>query len=85
MFCFHQQGHMKTHPVLTNVPAETSPATLTNDTVEDQSSLSANGNSGEQDEKERLAKSPEKLVTLEDQPITAGSGEEAEQPADTTE
>ncbi|XP_020359736.1 sal-like protein 2 [Oncorhynchus kisutch] len=80
------KGHMKTHPVLTNVPAETSPpATLTNDTVEDQSSLSANGNSGEQDEKERLAKSPEKLVTLEDQPITAGSGEEAEQPADTTE
>ena len=77
---------MKTHPVLTNVPAETSPpATLTNDTVADQSSLSANGNSGEQDEKERLAKSPEKLVTLEDQPITAGSGEEAEQPADTTE
>ncbi|XP_021470631.2 sal-like protein 4 isoform X1 [Oncorhynchus mykiss] len=80
------KGHMKTHPVLTNVPAETSPpATLTNDTVADQSSLSANGNSGEQDEKERLAKSPEKLVTLEDQPITAGSGEEAEQPADTTE
>ncbi|XP_045068095.1 sal-like protein 4 [Coregonus clupeaformis] len=80
------KGHMKTHPVLTNVPTETSPpATLTNDTVEDPSSLSANGNTGEKDEKERLAKSPEKLVTLEDQPITAGSGEEAEQPADTTE
>lgn len=50
MFCFHQQGHMKTHPVLTNVPTENPPpATLTNDneTTEDPSSGSANGKEDE--------------------------------------
>ncbi|XP_020346339.2 sal-like protein 4 [Oncorhynchus kisutch] len=44
------KGHMKTHPVLTNVPTETPPpATLTNDndTTEDPSSVSANGKEDE--------------------------------------
>uniref|UniRef100_A0A4W5JR60 Si:ch211-212k18.5 n=1 Tax=Hucho hucho TaxID=62062 RepID=A0A4W5JR60_9TELE len=44
------KGHMKTHPVLTNVPTETlPPATLTNDneTMEDPSSVSANGKEDE--------------------------------------
>ncbi|XP_019898729.1 sal-like protein 3 [Esox lucius] len=77
------KGHMKTHPVLTNMPTVTPPiATLTNenDTTEDRILVSTNGNTGEEVGKERLGKSPVKPGTTEDQPITAGSREEGGDP-----
>ncbi|KAL0970212.1 hypothetical protein UPYG_G00238780 [Umbra pygmaea] len=75
------KGHMKTHPVLTNMSTITPlPATLTNDndTTEDHILLSTNGNPREEDGKDLLAKSPVKPGNLEDQPINASSREEGE-------
>ncbi|XP_071374370.1 sal-like protein 2 [Centroberyx affinis] len=77
------KGHMKTHPgAATNTPSKVQ--TNDTDTMEDRSSQSANKNPGEQDEKQGLAKSPEKGDSLDPLPISVGSSVEGEKPMDTT-
>ncbi|XP_076580461.1 uncharacterized protein LOC143316730 [Chaetodon auriga] len=76
------KGHMKTHPgALASTPSKTQ--TNDNDVVEDRSSHSANKNAGQQDEKQGLAKSPEKGDSTDPPPISVVSSVEDE-PMDTT-
>ncbi len=78
----HQQGHMKTHP---GAPANTPSKVQTNDSdiVEDRSSHSANKNPGQQEDKEGLAKSPEKGDSTDPAPNSVVSSA-ADEPMDTT-
>ncbi|XP_044197373.1 sal-like protein 4 [Thunnus albacares] len=77
------KGHMKTHPgVLTNTPSKAQTNDNDNDIVEDHSSHSANKNPGQQEEKQGLAKSPEKGGSTDPLPISVGS-DEAGEPMDT--
>ncbi|XP_074479982.1 uncharacterized protein LOC141760803 [Sebastes fasciatus] len=76
------KGHMKTHPgASTNTPSKAQ----TNDTdiAEDRSSHSANKNPGQQEEKQGLAKSPEKGDSTDPPPISVVSSVAGE-PMDTT-
>ncbi|XP_070786313.1 sal-like protein 2 [Enoplosus armatus] len=76
------KGHMKTHPgALTNTPSKAQ--TNDNDTAEDHSSHSANKNAGQQEEKQGLAKSPEKGDSTDPLPISVVSSVAGE-PMDTT-
>lgn len=73
---------MKTHPgASTNTPSKAQ----TNDTdiAEDRSSHSANKNPGQQEEKQGLAKSPEKGDSTDPPPISVVSSVAGE-PMDTT-
>ncbi len=73
---------MKTHPgVLTNTSSKAQ--TNDNDTAEDCSSHSANKNLGQQEEKQGLAKSPEKGDSTDPLPVSVVSGA-ADEPIDTT-
>lgn len=73
---------MKTHAgVLTNTPSKAQ--TNDNDTAEDCSSHSANKNPGQQEEKQGLAKSPEKGGSTDPRPISVVSSA-ADEPMDTT-
>lgn len=73
---------MKTHPgALTNTSSKAQ--TNDNDIAEDHSSHSANKNPGQQEEKQGLAKSPEKGGSKDPLPISVGSDEVGE-PMDTT-
>ncbi|KAM7366345.1 hypothetical protein PAMP_015793 [Pampus punctatissimus] len=75
------KGHMKTHPgALTNTPSKAQ--TNDNDIAEDHGSHSANKNPGQQEEKQGLAKSPEKGVSTDPLPISVGL-DEAGEPMDT--
>ncbi|KAM4611588.1 uncharacterized protein ACJ7VT_012260 [Polymixia lowei] len=77
------KGHMKTHPgAATNTLSKVK--TNDSDIMEDRSSHSANKNPKEQDEKQGLAKSPEKGDSLDPLPISVGSSVEGETPMDTT-
>lgn len=72
---------MKTHPgALTNTSSKAQ--TNDNDIAEDHSSHSANKNRGEQEEKQGLAKSPEKGDSTDPPTISVGS-DEAGEPMDT--
>ncbi|XP_069025926.1 sal-like protein 2 [Embiotoca jacksoni] len=65
------KGHMKTHPgALTNTPSKAQ--TNDNDFAEDRSSHAANKNSGQPDEKQGLAKSPEKGDSTDPPPTGVG-------------
>ncbi|XP_070711205.1 sal-like protein 2 [Pempheris klunzingeri] len=76
------KGHMKTHPgALTNTPSKAQ--TNDNDIAEDHTSNSASKNSGQQEEKQGLAKSPEKGDSTDPLPISAVSSVAGE-PMDTT-
>ncbi|XP_039997183.1 sal-like protein 4 [Xiphias gladius] len=66
------KGHMKTHPgALISTPSKAQ--TSDTDIADDRSSHSANKNLGQQDEKQGLAKSPEKGDSTDPLPISVGS------------
>uniref|UniRef100_A0A3Q1GDF0 Si:ch211-212k18.5 n=1 Tax=Acanthochromis polyacanthus TaxID=80966 RepID=A0A3Q1GDF0_9TELE len=66
------KGHMKTHPgASTNTPSKAQ--TNDNDCVEDRSSQSTSKNPGQLDDKQGLAKSPEKGDSSDPPPISVGS------------
>lgn len=76
------QGHMKTHPgALTNISSK--PQANDNDIAEDRSSHSANKNPGQQEEKQGLAKSPEKGDSTDPLPASVVSSG-TDKPMDTT-
>ncbi|XP_022619827.1 sal-like protein 2 [Seriola dumerili] len=76
------KGHMKTHPgALTSTPSKAQ--TNDNDIAEDHSSHSANKTPTQQDEKQGLAKSPEKGDSTDPPPVSVGS-EVVGEPMDTT-
>ncbi|XP_041821649.1 sal-like protein 4 [Chelmon rostratus] len=76
------KGHMKTHPgALASTPSKAQ--TNDNDVAEDRSSHSASKNAGPQDEKQGLAKSPEKSDNTDPPPISVVSSV-ADEPMDTT-
>ncbi|KAG8006114.1 Sal-like protein 2 [Nibea albiflora] len=75
-------GHMKTHPgALTNISSK--PQANDNDIAEDRSSHSANKNPGQQEEKQGLAKSPEKGDSTDPLPASVVSSG-TDKPMDTT-
>ncbi|GAA6228128.1 sal-like protein 2 [Lates japonicus] len=76
------KGHMKTHPgALTSTPSKAQ--TNDSDVAEDRRSHSASKNPGQQDEKQGLAKSPEKGDSTDPLPVSVGS-DVAGEPMDTT-
>ncbi|TKS92938.1 Sal-like protein 2 [Collichthys lucidus] len=76
------KGHMKTHPgALTNISSK--PQANDNDIAEDRSSHSANKNPGQQEEKQGLAKSPEKGDSTDPLPASVVSSG-TDKPMDTT-
>ncbi|XP_030287925.1 sal-like protein 2 [Sparus aurata] len=77
------KGHMKTHPgALTNTPSKAQ--TNDNDIVEDRSAHSANKNPGQQEEKQGLAKSPEKGDSTDPPPQKSVVSSVADEPMDAT-
>lgn len=74
---------MKTHPgALTSTSSKAQTNDNDNDIAEDHSSHSASKNPGQQEEKQGLAKSPEKGGSSDALPISVGS-DEAGEPMDT--
>lgn len=74
---------MKTHPgALTNTPSKAQ--TNDNDIVEDRSAHSANKNPGQQEEKQGLAKSPEKGDSTDHPPQKSVVSSVADEPMDAT-
>uniref|UniRef100_A0A667Y861 Si:ch211-212k18.5 n=1 Tax=Myripristis murdjan TaxID=586833 RepID=A0A667Y861_9TELE len=76
------KGHMKMHPGAVTSGAS-KVQTNDSDITEDRSSHSGNKGPEEQDEKQGLAKSPDKGDSLDPLPISVGSGVEADKQVDT--